>query len=152
MIAGGYFTTAGGVACNCIARWDGSSWQSLGSGIDDYVHALTVYNGQLVAGGELQQVPVAWPSAYIAHWGLAPRSFSSQRRSWSMRAVHWLLSVAAGGSGTLTYQWHKDGVNLAASGRISGTAPPNLDDRQCDSSRCGFYDVVVTDAEERSPV
>jgi hypothetical protein len=32
LYAGGDFTTAGGVAANCIARWDGTSWHPLGSG------------------------------------------------------------------------------------------------------------------------
>ncbi|HQL55223.1 MAG TPA: hypothetical protein PLQ87_10995, partial [Phycisphaerae bacterium] len=34
LIAGGLFTTAGGVACNRIARWNGSVWQALGSGMN----------------------------------------------------------------------------------------------------------------------
>jgi hypothetical protein len=33
LYAGGSFTTAGGVAANCIARWDGVQWHSLGSGV-----------------------------------------------------------------------------------------------------------------------
>ena len=36
LIAGGWFTTAGGVTCNCIARWDGSAWQPLGSGMSGH--------------------------------------------------------------------------------------------------------------------
>ncbi len=30
LIAGGWFTTAGGVSANFIARWDGSAWQPAG--------------------------------------------------------------------------------------------------------------------------
>jgi hypothetical protein len=51
LIAGGGFTTAGGVPANYIARWDGSSWQPFGSGMNSSVSALTVYNGEIVAGG-----------------------------------------------------------------------------------------------------
>ena len=56
LIAGGSFTIAGDVPCNRVARWDGSAWQPLGSGInenDPYgsVKALTVYNGELIVGG-----------------------------------------------------------------------------------------------------
>jgi hypothetical protein len=51
-VAGGEFTTAGGVAANRIARWNGSSWSALGSGMNGSVTALTVLpNGDLVAGG-----------------------------------------------------------------------------------------------------
>ena len=31
--AGGWFTTAGGIPANRIAKWEGSSWSALGSGI-----------------------------------------------------------------------------------------------------------------------
>ena len=33
LYAGGYFTIAGGVAANHIAKWDGSAWSALGSGM-----------------------------------------------------------------------------------------------------------------------
>ena len=57
LIAGGLFTTAGGQTVNRIARWDGSSWHALGSdggvGVDEGgVWALTVWNGNLIAGGK----------------------------------------------------------------------------------------------------
>ncbi|MCH7847663.1 MAG: hypothetical protein IIB53_04790 [Planctomycetes bacterium] len=55
LIAGGEFTTAGGMPASSIARWDGTSWSPLGSGMsapgDETVHSLTVYNGELIAGG-----------------------------------------------------------------------------------------------------
>ena len=34
LYAGGGFTTAGGVPANYIAKWDGSAWSALGSGMD----------------------------------------------------------------------------------------------------------------------
>jgi hypothetical protein len=53
---GGTFTTAGGVTVNCIAKWDGSAWSALGSGMDGggyvpSVNALAVLGGDLYAGG-----------------------------------------------------------------------------------------------------
>ena len=48
LYAGGYFTTAGGNAANDIAKWNGSSWSALGSGLQEaypytaYVRALAV--------------------------------------------------------------------------------------------------------------
>ncbi len=33
LYAGGYFTNAGGVGANCIAKWNGSSWSALGLGV-----------------------------------------------------------------------------------------------------------------------
>ncbi len=60
LYAGGTFTTAGGSAANYIAKWDGSAWSALGSGISlppDYpfygggVYALAVSGSNVYAGG-----------------------------------------------------------------------------------------------------
>ncbi len=52
LIAAGSFSRAGTSAANRIAAWNGSEWQPLGSGLNNSVRALTVYNGMLVAGGD----------------------------------------------------------------------------------------------------
>jgi hypothetical protein len=52
LYAGGSFTTAGGVSTNYIARWDGTSWSALGSGMNSEVSALAVTGTDLYAGGE----------------------------------------------------------------------------------------------------
>jgi len=67
LIAGGYFITAGGLDVNYIARWDGSSWQSLGGGMNGTVFALTVYNDQLIAGGNFTKAGDV-NADYIARW------------------------------------------------------------------------------------
>jgi trimeric autotransporter adhesin len=52
LVAGGRFTTAGGVPAAHIARWNGSTWSAIAGGVDGPVHALSVApNGDLVAGG-----------------------------------------------------------------------------------------------------
>src|SRR5438094_441942 len=57
LYAGGDFTTAGGVSANYMAKWDGSGWSALGSGMgraDAFlpsVSALAVSGGDLYAGG-----------------------------------------------------------------------------------------------------
>jgi len=51
LYAGGQFTTAGGVPANRIAKWDGSSWSALGSGMNSTVLALAVVGSDLYAGG-----------------------------------------------------------------------------------------------------
>ena len=40
LIAGGEFTAAGGTSANNIARWNGSAWSALGSGLDWQVLAM----------------------------------------------------------------------------------------------------------------
>ena len=50
----GTFTSAGGVAAANIAKWDGSSWSALGSGLTGpsaTVRTLIVFNGELCVGG-----------------------------------------------------------------------------------------------------
>lgn len=52
LVVGGWFTAAGGVAASNIARWDGTSWSALGSGVDGSVSTLLALpNGDLIAGG-----------------------------------------------------------------------------------------------------
>jgi hypothetical protein len=51
LYAAGGFTTAGGNPANYIAKWNGSSWSALGSGIGPYVSALAVSGSDLYAGG-----------------------------------------------------------------------------------------------------
>jgi hypothetical protein len=70
LYAGGYFSTAGGVpptSANCIAKWDGSVWSALGTGMDERVYALAVSETNLYAGGWFTTAGGA-PANYIAKW------------------------------------------------------------------------------------
>lgn len=51
LYAGGYFTTAGGTAANYVAKWNGSDWSALDSGMNSQVRALVVIGSDLYAGG-----------------------------------------------------------------------------------------------------
>ena len=62
---GGLFETAGGVSANYIAKWNGSSWSALGSGVDGTVYALAVSVSDLYAGGRFTTAG-GKVSAYIA--------------------------------------------------------------------------------------
>lgn len=64
---GGHFTVAGEVIANKIARWDGTNWSPVSSGMDGSVHALTVYNGELIAGGNFITAG-GIPANHIARW------------------------------------------------------------------------------------
>src|SRR5207247_3644318 len=48
---GGNFTIVGDVLANYIAKWDGSRWSALGSGMDCLVLALAVSGSELYGGG-----------------------------------------------------------------------------------------------------
>ncbi|MBL7127415.1 MAG: T9SS type A sorting domain-containing protein [Ignavibacteria bacterium] len=51
LYAAGSFTNAGGVTANRIAKWNGSSWSSLGLGLNGSAYALEIYNNSLIVGG-----------------------------------------------------------------------------------------------------
>ena len=76
IIAGGYFTTAGGVSANKIAKWDGTSWTAMGLGfdgvgVDEYVKSAAVWNGIFFAGGAYTQAE-GGSMNYISQWYEAP--------------------------------------------------------------------------------
>ena len=53
LVAAGAFTSAGGVAANYIAQWDGTSWSALGAGLSWPASCLVVEpSGNLLAGTE----------------------------------------------------------------------------------------------------
>ena len=68
---GGDFKTAGGVTVNGVAKWDGTSWSALGSGIirdrNTHVHALAWDGANLYVGGDFSQAG-GIPAASIAKW------------------------------------------------------------------------------------
>jgi len=67
LYAGGSFTTAGGATANYIAKWNGASWQAVGTGTNSDVRALCVYNGELYAAGSFTTADEATAN-YIARW------------------------------------------------------------------------------------
>ena len=65
---GGSFTHAGGNPASHIARWDGSSWSALGSGVNGGVYAVDYSDtGVLYMGGSFTQVGGS-PINRIASW------------------------------------------------------------------------------------
>lgn len=78
IVVGGYFTTAGGISANRIAKWNpvAQSWSAMGLGfngvgIDEYVKAATVWNGIFFAGGAYT-IAENNPMDFIAQWYEAP--------------------------------------------------------------------------------
>ena len=70
--AGGYFiraTNSGGVAvtANRIAKWDGSEWSPLGSGMNKVVYAVAVSGGDVYAGGAFTTAD-GYSASYVARW------------------------------------------------------------------------------------
>ncbi|MBK9319157.1 MAG: T9SS type A sorting domain-containing protein [Bacteroidetes bacterium] len=73
LIAGGLFTTANGQTVDGVAKWDGTTWSSMGGGM--YygganafgVQTLCVYGTQLIAGG-IFTTAGSTSTGHIAQW------------------------------------------------------------------------------------
>lgn len=72
LIVGGAFHTAGGVAANVLAAWDGAAWSNLGAGFDYPVYPwpepqisclLARANGDIITGGLFTS-----PGQFVARW------------------------------------------------------------------------------------
>ncbi len=68
LIVAGQFNQIGTTPANNIAAWDGSSWTSLGSGVNGPVRALAVHNGILYAGGQFTTAGTTNNVNNIAAW------------------------------------------------------------------------------------
>lgn len=68
LFAGGEFTTAAGILVSGVARWDGTSWSALGSGMNAPVRDLAIgAGGVLYAGGDFTLAGGA-AANYMASW------------------------------------------------------------------------------------
>src|SRR5262245_31423531 len=64
---GGDFIVAGNVVANRIAKWNGSTWTALGSGMNGRVRALAVLGSDLYAAGDFTTAGGV-SANYIAKW------------------------------------------------------------------------------------
>jgi len=64
---GGVFTAAGGAPANYVAKWDGTAWSALGSGLNNAVSALAVLGTDLYVGGYFTTAGGS-PANRIAKW------------------------------------------------------------------------------------
>jgi hypothetical protein len=82
--AGGGFITAGGIPANYIAKWNGTNWSALGSGLNYWVDAIAVSGDEVyvtgpftMAGGKAAHTIAKWNgtswsalgSGLNHHWG-----------------------------------------------------------------------------------
>jgi hypothetical protein len=51
LYAGGNFSSAGGITANNIATWNGTSWDSVGGGMNNTVSAFATFNNNFYAAG-----------------------------------------------------------------------------------------------------
>lgn len=75
LIAGGYFSHVGGATAGSIARWNGSNWQTLRTGLSlsspqllAEVYTLTSFRGELIVLGNIEFAGTVQSSLW-ARWG-----------------------------------------------------------------------------------
>lgn len=84
LFVGGWFDTAGGVAANHIARWDGSAWSAMGEGLSGAPNALCMFDDgsgigpALIAGGSFYSLPAG--DSFAARWGCNEAAKDAPRR------------------------------------------------------------------------
>ena len=71
LYAAGRFRGAGGTRVNYVAKWDGTSWKSLGGGLDNWAYCLAVFDDgggdALFVGGQFWMAGGS-PAGRIAKW------------------------------------------------------------------------------------
>ena len=134
----GYFTSAGGVPANGIAKWDGNTWSALGSGLTSLVgplpvvRALAVFddgNGPaLYAAGHFSHAG-GQPIPMVARWdGSGWSALGNGVPVTSAWQLAWALTVFDDGQGPALYvvtdtvhRW--DGLTWSSIGASGGTTP-----------------------------
>ena len=101
----GWFTTAGGVSVNNIARWDGSSWSDVGGGVSGEIvdqggnrnYALAVSGSDVYIGGGFIQAG-GTSAIRIARWSSGQWTSVGQSATNGKGADHHLKSIVVSGN------------------------------------------------------
>ncbi len=103
LYATGSFQAAGVAGGGLIARWDGSSWQSVGGGLQNqYSSTLASFQGDLIVGGYFDTAGGVSGSAKLARWdGTNWNSMNAQSEIF-LNSI-WDLEVHDDGTGEQLY-------------------------------------------------
>jgi hypothetical protein len=130
-VAGGIFTTAGGVTANRIACWNGSSWSAFGSGMNSDVRALAVLpNGDLVAGGVFTTAGGVQANhiARFSFGGTAPSITTQPVAASACLDGAASFFIAVSGTCPLTYRWQVQRTDGAWTALGNDPAPISCSD------------------------
>ncbi|MCK6563057.1 PKD domain-containing protein, partial [bacterium] len=151
--AGGGFTTAGGVVASHIAKWDGTSWSALGSGMNEYFVRTIVASGSEVYTGGYFTTAGAKPSSYFGRYSLNQPPITN---AGSDQTVIVNETVQLDGSGSsdpdgdpLTYAWE---ITSKPAGSNATLSDPSIVNPTFVADMAGEYSVslVVNDGTVNS--
>jgi len=141
LFVGGSFTTAGGGGANNIAKWDGSAWSALGTGVGSTVQALAVMGEDLYAGGGFTTAGGA-AASLVAKWngigwsalGAGVNHTTSSARTVNALAVSGtdlyaggLFNQAGGASANSIAKWNGSSWSSLGTGIDTGGASTTVD-------------------------
>jgi trimeric autotransporter adhesin len=100
---GGDLRSAGGIRVNHIARWDGTGWSTLGSGVNGAVHAIVAAGDDLYVAGDFTQAGNV-AANHVARWNRTTGQWSA---------------LGAGINGSVYALAYSDGILYAGGGFTS---------------------------------
>jgi hypothetical protein len=153
LFAGGDFTQSGGTAASRVARWSGESWFAIGTGMSGIppapiVSALaTLPGGDVIASGNFTNSgAILAPSIARYYFGAPAPILSLQPAPLTVcPEAGATFSVAASGTGTLTYRWRKNSVLINTTTNPSA-ATPTLELSSLQPADSGPYDCIIGSA------
>eukprot|EP01120_Amphizonella_sp_Union-15-10_P006510 TRINITY_DN2106_c0_g12_i1.p1 TRINITY_DN2106_c0_g12~~TRINITY_DN2106_c0_g12_i1.p1 ORF type:complete len:808 (+),score=155.74 TRINITY_DN2106_c0_g12_i1:84-2507(+) len=105
---GGAFDYSGDTPLRNIGTWDGSNWSPLGSGVDNPVWAIEIYNDDIIAGGAFTIAGNVY-SPYVAR-------YDTEEEAW--------VAMSVGTDGPV-YTIYNDGGKLYIGGAFSAASGRN---------------------------
>ncbi|MCA8950052.1 MAG: hypothetical protein KDE27_11155 [Planctomycetes bacterium] len=122
LIAGGAFTSIGGIPARNIARWNGATWSQLGAGntIGEILALALRPNGDIVAGGTFEVIS-GTTARHVASWD--GTSWQPMGLGFSGNSVH-SLAVLPNGNVVAGGRFFHNGAALNLAERIGSTWVP----------------------------
>jgi hypothetical protein len=148
----GSFETVAGITVNNIARFDGTTWESLG-GLNNDAFIMKPIDGALWVGGTtFSRVGDDTVSPSIARWSDNAGVYVASQPVDAVTAPGGAAQLrvrSGGGDLTATFQWRRNGQPLsdgptAAGSVLSGATGPTLTITGAHAADAGSYDCIIT--------
>ncbi len=160
LYVGGGLTGGQGFSANYVAKWNGSDWSALGTGLEphgfsnDTARSICGFNDgsgeRLFVGGSISKAG-GKASEYFAKWGVpctAPVIVQQPVDQDAVFQENVVFTIVADATAPVTYQWRRYGTNVSDGGSsiIEGATTPTLTIFGWSFSNEGIYDCVVTNS------
>ena len=149
--AGHYILTIGYVQGQYTAVFNDPYGNKNTAGYPDYYGAGVLYDWPGYNNG-YANLNTVWCFIYCRGSLTAPPTITQQPTSQSVcPGSAAAFTVGATGTGTLTYQWQKNSVNVTNGGHYSGCTTTTLTVSNCDANDAANYRCIVTNTNGSTP-